>query len=361
MRTVALIFAALVSIATHALPVHVHTLPLVLSADSLQRTGIVRIINLPGRGGTVQIYATDDTGERFGPIDLELGAGQSMQFTSQHLENGNASRGLSAGVGDGEGHWWLELHTTLDIKALAYVRTHDGVLTSMHDVVHEEEGSYFVPFFNPASNQSRRSFLRIINTSEKTDLITITGRDDEGQEGMEAVEFWLPAGESVSIDAQRLEEDFGDGAGKWCLTIGTSYGFSREKPVWIMNLLQSHSDNLANLSTEGGEPTMAGPPAGTPPRPDHFRLIQDFISYNVILNWWPYPSGYTDHAMTHVYRGTSSDFTTSEKVASVTGDGWSEPYPPGPYPQRYWYWIRWESHSGLLGPESHAESVLVWP
>ena len=359
MRLLSLLLAVLLVPAALGQSVHVHTLPFVLSADSLQRTSLVRILNLPGRGGTVRIYATDDTGEPFGPVDLDLAVGQSLQFTSQDLEQGNAKKGLLQGVGDGEGHWWLELHTTLDIKALAYVRTHDGFLTSMHDVVHEDEASHFVPFFNPASNQSLRSFLRIVNTSEQTEFITITGRDAAAREGVEAVTFWLPAGESVSMDAQRLEEDFGDGTGKWTLTVETSYGFVREKPVWVMNLLQTRSGHLANLSTEGGEPGVAPPPSGTPPRPTHFRLLNNFISEHVILQWWPYPSGYTDHATTHIYRSTSNDFTTSQKVGGVSGDGWSEAYPSVSRPQRFWYWIRWESRSGLLGPESPAESVLV--
>ena len=127
-----------------------------------------------------------------------------------------------------------------------------------------------------------------------------------------------------------------------------------------MDLLQARSGHLANLSTEGGEPTIAGPPAGTPPRPTHFRLTNNFIGESVILECWPYPIGYTDHTLTHVYRGISTDFTASRKVPSVSGDSWSEAYPPGPYPQRFRYWIRWESFSGLLGPESHSESVLVW-
>ena len=83
----------------------------------------MRIIKRSERSGTVRIYAIDDSGECFGPVSLSLDVEQSGQFSSRDLENGNASRGLPGGVGDGSGNWRLELHTDLDIEPLAYVRT----------------------------------------------------------------------------------------------------------------------------------------------------------------------------------------------------------------------------------------------
>ena len=135
MRTLILIFCALL---THVAPAHrheehSHALPLMLSADSVQQ-GFVRIINQSSIAGTVRIYATDDTGARFGPVELDIAANETRHFRSIDLEDGNPAKGLSAGVGDGEGHWWLELRTHLDISPLAYIRTPDGFMTSMHDV-----------------------------------------------------------------------------------------------------------------------------------------------------------------------------------------------------------------------------------
>ena len=68
---------------------------------------------------------------------LSLDAKQTRQFNSQDLEEGDVSRGLPEGVGDGRGDWRLELHTDLDIEPLAYVRT-DASLGSVHDTVPEE-------------------------------------------------------------------------------------------------------------------------------------------------------------------------------------------------------------------------------
>ena len=65
-----------------------------------------------------------------------------------------------AGSGDGSGNWRLELTTDptdLKMEALAYIRTTEGFVTSMHEVAAETQGGsnrYHVPFFNPGRNAS---------------------------------------------------------------------------------------------------------------------------------------------------------------------------------------------------------------
>ena len=61
-----------------------------------------------------------------------------MQFNSGDLEEGAPSKGLSGGVGEGEGSWRLELVSDLEIEPLAYIRTADGFVTSIHEVSAEE-------------------------------------------------------------------------------------------------------------------------------------------------------------------------------------------------------------------------------
>ena len=98
------------------------------------------------------------------------------------------ARGFRRGIGDGEGDWRLELSTDLDIEPLAYIRTSDGFVTSVHDVVQPEvvpAGSnpggavspilYHVRFFNPGSNAYQVSRLRLINASGTETAVTITG------------------------------------------------------------------------------------------------------------------------------------------------------------------------------------------
>ena len=148
-----------------------HLLPLVSAASNPRQQGFVRIVNLSHRSGSVDIHAIDDSGRRFGPVSLSLGAGVSTGFNSRDLERGNPERGLSGGVGEGSGDWRLELRTYLDIEARAYVRG-NGFLSSVHDVVEEESAfgsmTWRVPFFNPASNRSFASLAAPDQPRERT-------------------------------------------------------------------------------------------------------------------------------------------------------------------------------------------------
>ena len=69
------------------------------------------------------ITASDDASREYGPARLALGAGGAARFNSDDLEDGNAGKGLSGGIGPGEGDWRLELSSELKMDVLAYVRT----------------------------------------------------------------------------------------------------------------------------------------------------------------------------------------------------------------------------------------------
>ena len=236
-------------------------IPLFLSASQPSRQGFARIINRDNRRGLVAIHAIDDAGERRGPVTLSLAARQTAHFNSEDLEAGNAAKGLSGGVGSGEGDWRLELATDLDIEALAYVRTADGFLTSMNDVVtsHREYGERgyeeIAAIFNPASNRSQVSKLRLINTGPSWQAaVFLRGHDDRGEIGNNRVSLWLGADASRTFTAQSLEagnDDFwgsrwegriGDGDGKWRLRLSSNF------PIRAMSLLESPTGHLANLS-----------------------------------------------------------------------------------------------------------------
>ena len=228
-----------------------YTLPAVLPADSTGREGFLRIVNRSFQAGDVRIHAFDDTGERFGPVTLALDAYEAVHLTSRDLERGSAGIGLPVGVGDGEGSWRLEFDSALDVVALGYIRTSDGFHTSMHDVVPVAEGAHRVLFFNPGSNTSKVSHLRIVNPGTTEAEVTVTGRDDAGDPASGTVSLTLPAGGARTLTAQALEaggEGFegslGDGAGKWRLTVTAS------RAIEVMSLLQSRTGHLANVSTE---------------------------------------------------------------------------------------------------------------
>ena len=236
-------------------------LPLMLPAPGFYREGFVRIINWSDKSGTVHIRGTDDDGQRTEPVTLSLAAGAVAHFNSEDLESGNAAKGLSGGIGNGTGSWFLELESDLDVEALAYVRTRDGFVTAVHDLAGDVDGVVNVPFLNPASNTEQQSSLRLINAGGTDAMLTISGLDDTGVvPPYGTVRLTLPAGESRTITAQQLESGtgglqgrFGDGAGKWHLRVLS------ELPIEAMSLLGTPTGNLTNLSTSGSEAT--GPDA----------------------------------------------------------------------------------------------------
>ena len=230
------------------------TVPFLVAASSAPPWGFVRVINRSDESGTVEITAIDDTGARFGPVSLALGEGAVGTFASRDLEEGAAHRGLSEGVGDGSGHWRLELDTDLDIAARAYARNPDGYLSRIDESVHgSDDGAthrYGVAFFNPGGNVVKRSILRLVNPGDGPAEVTIGARDDHGDAAPEGdVNLTLLPGEARDLSAQALEnggEDFdgrfGDGEGKWRLTV------SADRPLHVLSLLKSSWGYLASLS-----------------------------------------------------------------------------------------------------------------
>ena len=231
-----------------------------MSAAGDSPQGFVRIINHSDEEGVVSVRAIDDSGAEKGPKEITITARQTLHFNSDDLETGNPVDnptkvpGLEAGVGGGTGHWRLVLDTELDIEPLVYVRTEDGFLTSMHDVVPEASMRHEVAIFNPARNPNQVSMLRLINPGEDDLRIEITGVDDYGTTPDGApITLQLPGGEARSISAAEIESG---GSG-----ITGSFGPAPEKSKWrlfvsadgsiqVMSLLESTmTGHVTNLST----------------------------------------------------------------------------------------------------------------
>ena len=170
-----------------------HDIPLFISASNAMQQGFARVVNHSDESGTVSIRAIDDNGRAFGPTTLSLDAWEAKHFNSDDLEMGNSSKGIN-GIGGGMGDWRLVLESDLDIEVLAYVRTTDGFLTSMHDKVRQPISRHLVPIFNPGSNRSQVSKLRLINPGSGVATVTIVGADDSGRRSPE-IGLRLPAGE----------------------------------------------------------------------------------------------------------------------------------------------------------------------
>ena len=227
--------------------------PLMLSASESTRQGFVRIINESEESGRVRIFAFDDSGTAADPIDIRLDANQAIHFNAGDLENGNAGKGINAGVGSPiQGDWRLDVETALDVRVLSFVRTTDGFLTAMGDVLpRDADGRLAAQTFNPGSNSNQVSKLRLVNTGANAERVSIEGVDDQGDRAG-PVTLTLAAGESRTFSASDLENGaqglagtLGDGAGKWRLFI------TAVQAVEGMSLLEAVTGHLTNISTMG--------------------------------------------------------------------------------------------------------------
>ena len=238
----------------------VHHVPFLASAsNSLGRQSFVRIINYSDEAGEVRIDAFDDEGLPYGSSILGIGADETVHINSDDLEAGNAEKGLDGATGPGQGHSRLELISGLDIEVLAYLRTDDGFVTSMHDVVPHTGTGYHVAIFNPGGNADQVSRLRLINRGAQTAEVTIEGFDGGGESPGTAVRLSVPARGARTVTARELESDegrgealrdlvgaLGDGTGKWRLVV------TSDRPIQVMSLLANPTGHLTNLSTAPG-------------------------------------------------------------------------------------------------------------
>jgi len=77
-------------------------------AGNTTQQSFLRISNTGNVSGPVTITGQDDTGAAAaGSVKLTLAPGQSVQLTSDDLQNGNAAKGLTGALGAGTGKWIL--------------------------------------------------------------------------------------------------------------------------------------------------------------------------------------------------------------------------------------------------------------
>ena len=230
-------------------PVRLHHLPLLSPASHAPRIGVVRIVTVGDRGGTVAIYAIDDAGARFGPGEVELEGWEAIQFDSADVE---------ALTGIGEGYWRLELSTTLNIRSQAFIRAPDGTLAPVHDVVplaDETDGFhlYHVKKFFPARHE-QQSWLRLINpTADELEVIMVSVPDWGGELldfADRNVSLTLEPHAARWLSATHLEEgDSGLRGSLGELRRGHYLLVRADKPLWVMNLVRTPEGQFVNLST----------------------------------------------------------------------------------------------------------------
>ena len=227
--------------------------PLLVSVGYPGQQGFVRVINESEQAGTVRIFAVDDSGYEPDTIELSLEANEVIHFVTSDLEDGNPDKGIDTGIGKPtQGDWRFDVQTGLNLRIQVFVHAADGFLTTMHDVLPRDAAGNLVAWtFNPARNMERESRLRLINTGDNAESVSIEGLDDYGGRAG-PVTLTLRPRESKTLSALDLEEGahgldgaLGEGEGRRRLFITAA------ESVAAMSLLASLSGHLSNLSSAG--------------------------------------------------------------------------------------------------------------
>ena len=258
-------------VTTHRVPLFPPYTQAEPTSGRVTQEGFLRLVNRSDETANVTVTAFDDDPDTdHDPFSVTIGAGRTIHFNSMDLELGNASKGLTEGVGDGDGTWRLRLETEQEIQVLAYIRTSDGFLTSMHDLAPASVANvYAVATSNPGKNTNQKSSLRLVNYGDRTATVTISGTDDTGTASRGTARVTLAAGSTATYAVQQLESgenvtgSLGSPSGKWQLTVRSS------QPIGVMSLLETPTGHLTNLSTTtAGEEVDAG--GGDPSARDYF-------------------------------------------------------------------------------------------
>ena len=122
---------------------------------------------------TFHITGYDDAGNVYGPIEYH---GRDLTISSWGIENGNPSKGLPTGLGNGEGNWRLvisALDDQLEVHAFANNRHTDGPLASLHWTAESFDrspgwppGALYVRLDWSLSRQVSSFFVRIFNRTD---------------------------------------------------------------------------------------------------------------------------------------------------------------------------------------------------
>ena len=157
----------------------VHHVPLFPSAGDGGHDSQLRLINLGDAVVAATIGGVDDAGNpATDTVRLTIPGGQTRTLTPQDLETpGPDLEDVRGGLGDGEGNWRLSVAADGDIAVMSLLLGSDTVANL--SASRTSGSSHDVPYV-PASNGSREGYVRIINHSDESGDITVSGIDDAG-------------------------------------------------------------------------------------------------------------------------------------------------------------------------------------
>ena len=219
-------------------------------ASNVNRVTFLRIVSFSDESGEVTLTGIDDEGMERGSVSFTLAPNESRQLTAQQLENG--TDGLTGQLEDGAGKWRFRVSSDLNIEAMSLIRTVDGFLSNLSGEVDATNDSRVIDYANPATDVAQQTFIRVVNNSDATDTVTVSGVDDAGNPApMGDVTFTLGAMQAKQITIQELENGtnpdlmgmLGEGEGRWRLTFSAPMLDLR-----VQSLIRTASGFLTNLS-----------------------------------------------------------------------------------------------------------------
>jgi nitrous oxide reductase accessory protein NosL len=225
----------------------------------------IRVVNRSNAAGPVTVRALDDAGQPApgGELSFDLDANESLQFNSSDYESGNPDKGLQGALGAGQGKWRLLFESPLSLEVMSLIRAPDGFLTNLSETVPRGSGDpdsdSHVLTISPLGDAYGESFVRVVNRSNASSRVIVTGIDDIGTPAPRpSIRFDLGPGEAKQFNAFDIENGnadkgltgaLGPAEGRWRLVINSG------GPLEVMNLLRTQGGFLTNLSEAAPRPT----------------------------------------------------------------------------------------------------------
>lgn len=216
--------------------------------------GFFSFENAASYAQTATMLVSGDSGRLLRSVAIRVPGDRLAHINSQDILNGNPGKGVTSTVvarPRANEAAWAFATAPANMWIRAYLRTPEGFVTGMSRTLERyiSTGGYAVEqatFFNPGSNQSIVSVLRVLNAFSDPRTVAIVGTD-EFDNLFGPVRCRLGGSQAITLTARALEEGpsgctgrLGDGVGKWRLFVSedSSGGlwFSSMSQLWSVNV-----------------------------------------------------------------------------------------------------------------------------
>jgi len=221
--------------------------------DDSSVDSFIRIINNENTSALVTVSGSTENGDAGqSDITFTIQPNETKSLRVIELQNGSVTKGLTGQFGDGNGPWKFTINSPLNFDLYAYIRSSKGYITKLNDTITKKGNQFHIPIFNPGSNLTKVSYLRISNNEANASQIQITGTDEDGQT-KGPISASIAANSTLVITSQDLEAGndtkglsggLGNGTGKWQLKV------TSDDAITLVNLLSGPDGFMTNMSAE---------------------------------------------------------------------------------------------------------------